>query len=457
MRSLVRYGIVAASLALLAATLGAAVARAREVQVTVYNNNLGLVRDVRDLDLGAGRDSIALTDVAAQIDPTSVHLQSMTRPGGITVLDQNYRYDLASPDRILERYLDQPIQAVVEGGEVHAGNLLSFTQDQVVLKGDQGLSIVSRTKIIDLRAPSLPEGLITRPTLVWDLEADHPGKQQAELSYLTDGISWHAEYVALVNDADTEADLSAWVSVDNQSGTTYPDAKLQLIAGEVARVQPPQPRAMYKEMVLATAARNEGGFEEQPFFEYHLYTLPRPTTIRDRETKQISLFPPAHTQVTKLYEYKPWMDEKKIRTVLEFVNSEQRGLGMALPAGKVRTYKRDTKGGEQFVGEDRIEHTPKNEKVRLFLGYVFDLVAERTQLDRTRISDRVWEQTTEVKFRNHKKDKVTIVAADRFYGDWEIVKSSLPSHKKDATTAEWTVDVTPEQEVTLTYTVRITS
>lgn len=445
---------VIAAAATVAASCEGGSALAREVQVTVYNNNLGLVRDVRDLDLRAGRDTLSLSDVAAQIDPTSVHLQSIDRIGGIAVLEQNYRYDLASPDRILERYLGATVEAVAEGGDLHSGSLLSFTSDQVVLQGDKGISIVSRAKIIDLRASKLPEGLITRPTLVWDVQADRPGRQRAELSYLTDGIQWHAEYVALVNEADTEADLSAWVSVDNQSGATYPDATLQLIAGQVNRVQPRPLDEVYPAAMRGKAVP-QAGFEEEAFFEYHLYTLPRPTTIRDRETKQIALFPTTHTAVAKLYEYKPWMDDKKIRTVIQLTNSEDRGLGMPLPAGKVRTYKRDTHGGEQFVGEDQIDHTPKNEKIRLFLGYAFDLVAERNVMDRTRISDRVWEQTTEVKFRNHKKEKVTIVAEDKLYGDWEVVKTSSPVHKKDANTAEWTIDVAPEQEVVLSYTVRM--
>jgi hypothetical protein len=430
-------------------------ASAREVQITVYNDDLGLVRDVRDVDLSAGAGSLSVTDVAARIDPTSVHLVSLTRESGITVLEQNYRYDLASPDRILERYLDSQVQAVLEGGELHEGKLLSFTGDQLVLMGDKGLSILQRDKIVDVRCSALPSGLITRPTLVWTVDADRAGTQKAELSYLTGGISWHAEYVAVVNDSDTEADLAGWVSVDNQSGATYPDAKLQLIAGDVNRVQPSPPA---RPMLAMEGARMKAdvGFEEESFFEYHLYTLPRATTISDRETKQIALFPPAHTPVVKLYEYRPWENEQKIRTVLQFENREERGLGMPLPKGKVRTYKRDSKGGQQFIGEDWIDHTPKDEKVRLFLGNAFDVVAERTVKDQNRISDRVWEQTVEVKFRNHKKEKVTIVAGDRFWGDWQVVTSTVPARKKDATTAEWSVDVAPDAETVLAYTIRTT-
>lgn len=431
-------------------------AGAREIQLTVYNENLGLVRDVREIEFAGGRGTVSITDVAAQIDPTSVHLRSMSREGGLGVLEQNYRYDLASPDRILERYLDSPIQAIVEGGDLHEGNLLSFTPEQVVLSGAKGISILQREKVVDLRCPSLPEGLITKPTLVWEVLADRGGTQKTELSYLTSGIGWHAEYVALVNEGDTAADLAAWVSIDNRSGADYPDALLQLIAGDVRQVAP-APMQLKGSRVQAMAEMAGGGFEEEAFFEYHLYTLPRPATVRDRETKQIALFPPARTPVTKLYEYKPWADEKKIRIVLEFKNEEARGLGMPLPKGKVRTYKRDSRGGQQFVGEDWIDHTPKNEKVRLFLGNAFDIVAERTVKEQNRISDRVWERTTEVKFRNRKTEKVTIVAQDRFWGDWKIVTESSRSTKKDAYTAEWSVEVGPDQESVITYTVRFGS
>jgi len=302
----------------------------------------------------------------------------------------------------------------------------------------------------------LPEGLITKPTLVWDVQADRAGKQTAELSYLTSGINWHAEYVAVTNEDDTQADLAAWVSVDNRSGAGYPEAQLQLIAGDVHVVQEELAvRAKGGRLVPTQMAAAEVGFEEESFFEYHLYTLPRPTTILDRETKQIALFAPTRTPVEKLYEYKPWVDEKKIRIVLQFQNREERGLGMPLPAGKVRTYKRDSRGGQQFIGEDAIDHTPRNEKVRLGLGNAFDVVAERTVKDQHQISDRVQEMTVEVKLRNRKEEAITILVQDRFRADWQIVQQSHSSEKKDARTTEWAIEVGPDAEVVLTYTVRI--
>ncbi|MBD3162424.1 MAG: DUF4139 domain-containing protein, partial [Candidatus Eisenbacteria bacterium] len=399
--------------------------------------------------------TVSVADVASRIDPTSVHLRAGDGRGGLDVLEQNYRYDLAGPERILERYLDTTIDALLENGDLRSGKLQSFGQGQIVLLSDRGLSMLQREKIVDLRFPSLPEGLITRPTLVWDVQSERPGAREVELSYLTNGISWHAEYVAVTNKDDTAADLSGWVSVDNRSGAAYPDARLQLIAGDVHRVQPERPTPRGVMDMRMAGAEAKVGFEEESFFEYHLYTLPRPTTVRDRETKQISLFPPARTGVEKVYEYQPHRDQKKIRVVLQFENSEENGLGMPLPKGKVRTYKRDSRGGQQFVGEDRIDHTPKDEEVRLGLGNAFDIVPERTVKNQTRVSDRVHEMTVETKIRNHKQEKVTVVVQERFWGDWEVIRSTHPTNKRDAYTAEWSVEVGPDVEEILEFTVRM--
>jgi hypothetical protein len=432
----------------------AAAAGDRDLRITVYNSNLGLVSDQRSLEMPSGQGTVEITDVPAQIDPTSVHLKPLK--GSAEVLEQNFQYDLANPDRILERYLDQPVEAVVKEGSLKSGNLLSFDGTSLVLRGADGaVSLVTREQIVDLRFPKLPEGLRTRPTLVWLMQSSQGGATPVELSYLTGGLNWHAEYVAVSNETDTSMDLSAWISLENTSGASYPDAELQLIAGEVQRVQPPQP-------ILMRGGRNEAammapmskGFEEESFFEYHLYTLDRRTTIADRETKQVSLFPTATTPVKKLYEYNGQRDAKKVRVVLETKNSKELGLGMPLPAGKVRVYKKDSRGDLQFVGEDQIDHTPKDEKVRLGVGSAFDVVGERKELAVDQISDRVQDRTIEVRIRNHKTEKVQVVVQENFYGDWKILSSSLPGVKKDAATAEFLLDVAPDQEVVLNLKVR---
>jgi hypothetical protein len=438
---------------------GPAAAADRELRLTVYNDNLALVSDSRTIQVQAGQSTVELADVPAQIDPTSVHLKALGSP--LEVLEQNFQYDLASPDRILQRYLDQPVDAALKGGEMKSGALLSFDGGSLVLRRpDGGVSLVTRPEVADLRLPTLPEGLRTRPTLVWLLQAEKGGATPVELSYLTGGLSWHAEYVAVTDEKDTQMDLSAWVSLENSSGAAYPEARLQLIAGDVQRVAPPSPPMrgnMAMADVMMLKAGSSRGFEEETFFEYHLYTLDRATTIADRETKQVSLFPTAATPVKKVYEFNGQVDAKKVRIILEAENKKELGLGMPLPAGKVRVYKKDSRGDLQFVGEDQIDHTPKNEKLRLGVGKAFDIVAERIDLSQDRITDRVTDRKVQVKLRNRKTEAIEVVVQESAWGDWEIRDASLPFVKKDARTAEFRVPVAADTEAILTFTVRQTS
>jgi hypothetical protein len=461
---LVPSPVGAVGLFALALALGSAVAARpaaaadRELRLTVYNDNLALVSDNRTIQVQAGQSTVELTDVPAQIDPTSVHLKGLAGP--LDVLEQNFQYDLASPDRILQRYLDQPVDAALKAGDLKSGALLSFDGGSLVLRrADGGVSLVTRAEVADLRLPTLPEGLRTRPTLVWLLQAEKGGATPVELSYLTGGLSWHAEYVAVTDEKDTRMDLSAWVSLENSSGATYPEARLQLIAGDVQRVQPPPSPVMMRggRADMMTMAKSSEGFAEETFFEYHLYTLDRSTTIADRETKQVSLFPTASTPVKKVYEYNGQRDAKKVRIILEAENKKELGLGMPLPAGKVRVYKKDSRGDLQFVGEDQIDHTPKNEKLRLGVGKAFDIVAERTELSQDRITDTVFDRKVQVKLRNRKTEAIEVVVQESIWGDWEIRDASLPFVKKDARTAEFRVPVAADTEAILTFTVRQTS
>ncbi|MDH4223805.1 MAG: DUF4139 domain-containing protein, partial [candidate division Zixibacteria bacterium] len=264
----------------------------KKLSLTIYNQDLALVKDIRELPFELGRNEIKFTGVAEKIDPTSVHFQVLNFSDNVFLLEQNYQYDLVSSDKILEKYLDKKIQIITKGGKLYEGILLSFSSDSFSLMEKEGsIRILNRAEVIDLLFPSLPEGLITRPTLVWLLESKIKGKHAAELSYLTSGINWHAEYVAVADREDKNLELSGWVSIDNRSGATYPEAKLKLIAGEVHRVMERGAlRTLYKadvEMVAGMAPP----FEEKPFFEYHLYTLQFPSTVKDNEVKQISLFP----------------------------------------------------------------------------------------------------------------------------------------------------------------------
>jgi len=424
----------------------------RDLRITVYNQDLGVVSDHREISVGAGQSEVEIADVPARIDPTSVHLKP--KGGEMQVLEQNFQYDLAGPDRILERFLDQSVDLILEGGDVKNGTLLSFVGGSVVLRqADGGVELVQRDAIIDIQLPELPDGLRTRPTLVWMVQAKKGGTEPVELSYMTGGMNWHAEYVAVANEQDTEIELSAWISLENQSGATFPNAQLQLIAGDVNRVQD-NVRAPRGRMVAMSARAESDGFEEESFFEYHLYTLDRRTTLADRETKQLSLFPTTEAPVEKLFEYNGQRDATKVNVILETENRENRGLGMPLPGGKVRIYKKDRRGQLQFIGEDRIDHTPKNEKIRLRTGKAFDVVGERIEKSQKRISERVFEREFEIKIRNRKEEAISVLVAENLWGDWEITSSTHKHDKKDARTAEFLLPVAADAETVLTFTVR---
>ncbi len=420
------------------------------VSLTVYNQDLALVRDVREMGFGKGNSEILFRDVAARIDASSVHFKS----NGVTLLEQNFDYDLVSPEKLLEKYIDETIEVVGENGDVVTGKLLTSSGQTIVLQSNDGsLRSLLTESILEVRYPKLPEGLITRPTLRWLVNAPNGGNQEAEVSYLTGGMSWNADYVAVIDESN-KADLSAWVTLNNMSGASYKDAKLKLIAGEVHRAQPPQ-------QFYAKAARNEmmamdgaAQFTEKSFFEYHLYTLERQTDVLDNQTKQVSLFPDAEVQTKRIYEYDYQRDNDRVSVSLEFPNSKENDLGIPLPAGRVRVFQRDTDGSQEFIGEDNIEHTPRDEKVRVTIGNAFDIAVERAQKDYRQISDRVYEQDIEVKLRNRKNEAVQIVVVEHSWGDWQITKSSLPHRKVTANKFEFDVEAKPDQEVVLTYTIR---
>jgi len=429
-------------------------AQEKSVSVTVYNQNLALVREVRELNFRKGVNEVKFTDVAAQIDPTSVHFKARQTPEQVAILEQNYQYDLVSSEKLLQKYIDQNIEVQTKQGEIYSGQLLSYDGSGLTLMQKEGdIKIVSRAEVRDISFPSLPEGLITRPTLLWLLDSDFQGKQKAEVSYLTGGMNWHAEYVAVVDQKDQNLELAGWVSIENNSGATYPQAKLKLIAGDVHRVEE-EFRRMAVDGMAREAKIAAPGFEEKAFFEYHLYTLSRPATIKDREIKQISLFPNTTVRVQKKFVYDGAYYAGKVRVNLEFDNSQKAGLGMPLPKGKIRVYKEDTDKSLEFIGEDRIDHTPKDEKVTIYVGNAFDIVGERKQTDYERLSDRVDRYTYEISLRNHKEESVEVVVVEHlYYGDWEITKTDTPFVKKDASTIEFVVQLEKDQENKINYTV----
>ena len=445
-------------LALSANYLLAQQADQKSVAVTVYNSNLGVVKDLRTINIKSGTSQIAVTDVAQFIDLTSVHISLNGE-----VIEQNYQYDLVSLDKILQKYIDKEIQLIGENSELIEGRLLSAFAGQIVLeKKEGGLLMLPNLSKYRFSVGALPEGLITKPTLLWTVNSPATGKQDVEISYQTSGMNWHAEYVAVLNSDDTELDLNSWVSVENKSGTTYKNAVLKLVAGDINLVKE-QPMYDYRaeEMMVKSQGISQPQFQEKEFFEYHIYNLQRPTTLANNETKQISLFESPGVKAVKKYFYKSGQygyygnpsQTGKVSVVVEFENKEENNMGVPMPKGKVRMYKSDGSTLE-FVGEDLIDHTPRNENVRLKIGEAFDVVVEDVQTENKKITDRVWEQAYEVKFKNRKKEDIT-VEVERFLGvNWEILNSSLAYEKKDAQNIIFKVPVPEDGETVLKYRVR---
>jgi len=422
-----------------------------ETSVTVYSGGFGLVREMRKVELKKGVNRLPFVDVAAMIDPTSVHFRSLTAPDEVEILEQNFEYDLVSPEKLLEKYVDRDIAVFTEEGKI-SGKLLSPGRELVLGMPDGGVRVVRPEAVRTISFPSIPEGLITRPTLVWELECRKPGKHEVEVSYLTEGMGWHAEYVGVVGEDEEVMELSGWVSIDNRSGATYEDALLKLVAGSPHRVRevpprPPRPAiAIRKKMA-------ERPFEEEAFFEYHLYTLGRRVTLKDRQTKQISLFPGVEVPVEKKYTYDALKDERHVLVRLAFLNRKPE-LGFPLPAGKVRVYKRDKDKSLIFLGEDRIDHTPEDEKVEVDVGQAFDIVAKKKILEHKKIDEHTSEEKVKIVLRNHKKEDVTLQVVEHLWGDWEILESTHDWEKEDARTVVFPISVQAKGRSELIYRVR---
>ncbi|MCP4566613.1 MAG: DUF4139 domain-containing protein, partial [FCB group bacterium] len=425
--------------------------------LTVYNSDLGVVREVRNLSFVEGDGRIAFTDVAARIDATSVAFTMADTMLAVDILEQNYAYDLVSPEKIYGKYIDSKIDIVTEKGELFSGTLLSFSGGYLVIKADDGRikSIVQGT-VRDVTFPELPEGLITRPTLFWLYRSGFTGAADAVVSYQTSGISWQAEYVGVLGENDDRLDLTGWVSINNRSGKTYKNAKLKVIAGDIHRAQS---KAIDRRGMIefkATGMPMAAGFEEKAFFEYHLYTLPRPSTIADNEIKQLSMFDPTRAEVKKELKYNAEPGRKDVNVFIKTRNSEQYGLGMPLPAGRFRIFKADSDGAMILLGEDRIGHTPRNEEVKLNIGKAFDVVGETTVVSRRRISDKVDETDFRIELRNQKDEAATVIVSKYLGGFWDIPVSSVDFVKKSANEIEWTLDIPAEDTATIDVTVRTT-
>jgi hypothetical protein len=437
----------------------------KSLHITIYNQDFGLVKDVRELSLPTGVQNLWFEGVAAQIDPTSVSIRSLTAADKLSVLEQNFEYDLISPKKLMEKYVGHEVELIrtVEEKDVTTAARLIGTEGGYVYEIDGRIAVSPPGRVV---LPALPEGLISKPSLVWLLDNGRKN-HTVEASYLTGGIGWKADYVAVVDKDDERVDLSGWVTINNRSGATYENATLKLVAGDVHRVTPKRQMRPTMEMAVSDAARAPE-FEEESFFEYHLYTLGRNTTVRNNQTKQISLLEAEDVGVEKSYVFASHgryyfsqirgpVSGSKVGVYISLENSEANNMGMPLPKGVVRMYKKDSSGALQFVGEDRIDHTPKDETIRLKMGDAFDIVAERIQTDfKVMSSGHLYESSYKVTIRNHKEEDVVVSVVERLWGDWELVQNSHPFVKESQTRVRFDIPVEKGQAAELTYTARVT-
>lgn len=414
-------------------------------KVTVYNDNLGVVKEIREMNIAKGVSDVKVVDVAEQIKPSTVHINL----DGV-VLEQNYQYDLVSLAKILQRYIDKDITLIGSENTIF-GTLLSVSASQIVLRQkDGGLVMLPKYEDYRISVGSLPEGLITKPTLVWTVDSKKSGSQNVEMSYQTRGMDWNCQYVAVLNENDTKMDLNAWVSVNNNSGATFPDAELKLVAGEVNRVVESKMLRSYADATSQQAAPEM--IEEREFFEYHIYELQRKTTLKNNETKQISLFETKDVAVEKKFIHRAYRGNE-VNVEIEFINSKENNMGMPLPKGIVRLNKSEA-GSLEFVGEDEIDHTPKNEKVSLKVGTAFDVQVEERETDHKKISKNVFEREIELKIKN-RKDKDIVVECERYLGhNWEILEKTHEYEKNSSWEVVFKVPAKADSETILIYKVR---
>jgi len=437
----------------------------QSVALTIYNSNVGVVKETRLINLPQGIQTLRFTDVPGRIDTATVNLKSLVEAGSLRVLEQNFEYDLVSQQKLLEKFVGQKVDLVwlnpdSKREETVEATLLSTQGGNIFQIGDR-VSLGHPGRIV---LSKIPEGLSLQPSLFWLLENRLGGPQRLEVTYLTSGINWKADYLAILNPADTQLDLSGFVTIENRSGAGYRNATLRLVAGDIQRVREDSDRPAPR---MAAAAREAAPqFKEESFFEYHLYTLDRGTTLRDNQTKQLLLFNAPQVSVSKLYllqgqphyywsRYDLRGQKPRVGIFLEMVNRQESHLGMPLPKGTVRVYKADQDGTLQFAGEDRIDHTPRNEKFKVKIGEVFDMAAERVQTDFKQLEPRVYESTFEVTLRNQKNEDIRVLVEEPIPGAWEMISNTHPYEKIQANLIRFIVPVTKGQEAKVRYKVRV--
>ena len=443
-----------------------------EVSITVYNSDIALVRDVRNLQLARGIGNLRFMDIAATVNPATVHFRSLTEPSQVSVLEQNYEYDLLDPDKLLRKYVGREVTLMrnrSENGTTRQEEvkalLLSYNNGPVWKIGNE---IVTGLGADHIRFPELPDTLYSRPTLIWTTQNDGAAKHRVEASYLARSLAWNADYVLTVARDDKAADLNGWVTLTNNSGTAFRNAKLQLVAGDLNRVRQNLMKMQDRMERAPMAAVAESRMEQEAFSDYHLYTMGRKTSINNAQTKQVSLLEGTDVPTTKRYVvegqhhyYRNTLHpgspiKDSVQVYYQFKNEEKAGLGMPMPAGVLRVYQQDSKGGVQFVGEDRIMHTPKDETLNVKIGNAFDVICERNQVDFEKIASNVYEIGYEITLRNHKSTAVNVEVNEPVGGTWRMITSSHEWTKTAAWAAQFKVPVAADATTVLKYRVRVT-
>lgn len=455
-------------------------------ELTVYNQGFALVKERRTLDLKSGVQQVAVEDVAQLIEANSVAIKSVSKPGSFTVLEQNYQYDLISVQAILNKAVGQEIvfnRVNPDGKKERIVGMLMSAPTSVVSNANGGSGatwngMVVRTsdgRILlnpsgEVEVSSIPEGMISKPTLMWEVDSDRAGKNDVELSYITQGMSWKCDYVLALDGAGKLGDFKGWVTMTNNSGATYTGAKLKLLAGEVFRDQGRfggGGRGGAMEMMDKAAS---GNFQEEQFSEYHLYTMQRPASVRNNEIKQLSLLEAVNVPVSKklvidanrgYWQFQP--GEGMVGTgvikplvLIEFKNDEASHLGMPLPMGSIKVFQRDKSDSLQMIGEASIQHTPKNEKLSLPVGRAFDVVAERKRTDFHWLgnsSSRGCVETFEIEVRNRKETAETVHVFERPWLQWKVTEQNMPFEKLDSNTLDFVVELKPNETRKVVYTV----
>ncbi len=442
--------------------------------VTVYNEGSALIREQRRLALDEGINDIQLGNIAETIDPASVSLRSVSQPGGVTLLEQHYVHGRVNSELLLARQRGETISITTGDGTVYTGELVIAQGREAILRlSDDEIVLVNLDNVRDIRFPGQSDTLVTEPGLRWLLQSAIAGEQDLELSYLARGMNWTADYNLLLNRDETALDLTSWVTLDNHSGKAFENARLKLVAGQINRVQPEPVFAQTRMLAMDAAVEESAPAEQRELFEYKLYDMARSLSISSGESKQIEFLSASSVVASSSFifdsspefgaYYSP-IDYPEgfgagggdVLTWLEFNTGEESGLGMALPAGRVRVYQADVDGALLLIGEDRLEHRAEGEDVRILLGKAFDLAGERVQTEFETVSRRVVRESFEIRLRNHKEDEtVEIRVPERLYrwSDWQIIESSADFEKLDASTIEFRVAIEAGAEAMLNYTV----